>query len=133
LDDADYALHDQRYETTVSVEHFLSFETKDALLGFLRLSLPTAPPLTPELSEAAMIREVHVYGQSLGLGQVSAGRAQHRGLGRALVARAATLAAEAGYRRLSVISAVGTRVYYRRLGFFDEGLYLHRTLAPDAG
>jgi elongator complex protein 3 len=132
VDDAEYALRAQRYETTVSIEHFLSFETDDALLGFLRLSLPTAPPLTPELSGAAMIREVHVYGQSLHLGQNSGGRAQHRGLGRALVDHAAALAADAGYSRLSVISAVGTRVYYRRLGFFDEGLYLHRALAPGA-
>ena len=128
LTDDPPTLRDHRYETRVSVEHFLSFETDAALLGFTRLALPTSPPLTPELSGAAMIREVHVYGQSLGLGQASGARAQHRGLGSALVEHAAQRALEAGFERLAVISAIGTRVYYRRLGFVDEGLYLVRNL-----
>lgn len=75
----------------------------------------------------AMIREVHVYGQVAGLHRTSGG-AQHRGLGRALVERACTIARERGYRAVNVISAVGTRGYYRGLGFEDNGLYQQRRL-----
>ena len=74
-----------------------------------------------------MIREVHVYGTVSRLGEQT-GSAQHLGLGRALVERACELAREAGYGRINVISAVGTRAYYRRLGFVDNGLYQQRVL-----
>jgi elongator complex protein 3 len=78
----------------------------------------------PELAGQAMIREVHVYGPALNLGDDSRGEAQHIGLGTRLIARARQIAAAAGYRRLAVISAVGTREYYRRLGFEVDGLYM---------
>jgi elongator complex protein 3 len=78
---ADLELRDLVYETDVTTEHFLSFETTDGyptadrLAGFLRLSLPhrdVAHPL-PELAGHAMIREVHVYGPALKLGEESRG------------------------------------------------------------
>ena len=72
-------LRELTYDTTVSREYFLSAEIGDVLLGFCRLSLPTAPAITPELDGRAMIREVHVYGQSLSIGEGSQGRAQHQG------------------------------------------------------
>ena len=75
-----------------------------------------------------MIREVHVYGPALNPGDDSRGEAQHSGLGAALIERAAAIAREAGYARLVVISAVGTREYYRRLGFAPDGLYMSRPL-----
>ena len=73
-----------------------------------------------------MIREVHVYGkvaQLHGEGQ----NAQHRGLGKALVERACEIALDAGYRSINVISAIGTRGYYARLGFESAGLYQKRS------
>ena len=76
-----------------------------------------------------MIREVHVYGPALDPGADSQGEAQHTGLGTRLVERAKELAREAGFGRLAVISAVGTREYYRRLGFVPEGLYMTVQLA----
>ena len=117
-----------KYLTSVSEEHFLSFEHAETLFGFCRLSLPSTAPLCEELQEAAMIREVHVYGQSLGLGEESLGRVQHRGLGRALIEEATRIAREAGYMKLAVISAIGTKPYYRKLGFEDGALYQHLTL-----
>ena len=74
-----------------------------------------------------MIREVHVYGTAARLGKAGEG-AQHQGLGRQLVERACAIAAAEGYRAANVISAVGTREYYRRLGFEDAGLYQRRAL-----
>ena len=125
------ALHldEMRYTASGGDEVFLQFITEArAIAGFLRLSLPTSSPLTSELHGAAIIREVHVYGQALGLGEAAAGRAQHAGLGTRLIGRAVQIATEAGYSRLAVISAVGTRNYYRRFGFVDGECYQIRDL-----
>ena len=73
-----------------------------------------------------MIREVHVYGVATPLGE-EASSAQHLGLGRRLVERACAMAREEGYGHVNVISAVGTRAYYRDLGFVDHGLYQQRS------
>lgn len=119
------------YGSSSSEEVFLQFITEDReIAGFLRLCLPFADeaPLHPELADAAIIREVHVYGQSLGIGESETGRAQHAGLGTALIERAVELATERGYGRLAVISAIGTRGYYRKRGFEDGVLYQVRAL-----
>lgn len=81
----------------------------------------------PLAADEAMIREVHVYGAVAALGHASTG-AQHTGLGRKLVARACDIAREAGYERINVISAVGTREYYASLGFEQHGLYQQKEL-----
>ena len=129
-------LRELDYMTDVTTEHFLSFETggmsrlPDRLAGFLRLSLPDksiAHPF-PELTGLAMIREVHVYGPALNLGEDSHGEAQHMGLGSRLVERACELARQAGYDRIAVISAIGTQEYYARLGFAADGHYMTAAL-----
>lgn len=130
----DLTMDDYPYETATTREHFLQWVTSQGrIAGFLRLSLPkweaiqdgqtdvTADELPTGAGEA-MIREVHVYGIAAHLGKSDVA-AQHRGLGRALVSRAVDIAREAGYARLNVISSVGTREYYRHLGFADAGLY----------
>ncbi len=130
-------LEDLSYDTPATCEHFLQWVDGDnRIAGFLRLSLPRPEairelgPDAPVHEGEAMIREVHVYGRSAQL-HTSGQSAQHHGLGRALVERAARIAREAGYERLNVISAVGTREYYRGLGFTDAGLYLRRVLTPE--
>ncbi|MEZ4517872.1 MAG: tRNA uridine(34) 5-carboxymethylaminomethyl modification radical SAM/GNAT enzyme Elp3 [Chloroflexota bacterium] len=123
----DLSLRDLEYETDATTEHFLSFETDDnRLAGFLRLSFPDRmqPHPLPELEGHAMIREVHVYGPALNLGEDSQGEAQHIGLGTRLVRKAMDMARAAGYRRIAVISAIGTREYYTRHGFSLDGLYM---------
>lgn len=117
------------YATSIGRELFLEQTTPQGrLAGFLRLSLPHADAPLEELSGSALVRELHVYGASLELGRRPTGEAQHRGLGRALLARAASRARAAGFRNLAVISAVGTRAYYRRQGFADGPLYQHLAL-----
>jgi elongator complex protein 3 len=129
--ESDLRLLNTTYQTSVSEEQFLSFETEAGqLAGFLRLSLPTVDgqreivTQLPELTGAAMIRELHVYGPALGIGSASDGEAQHLGLGRRLVAEARARARAAGYDRLAVISAIGTRRYYEGLGFTRGELYM---------
>jgi elongator complex protein 3 len=119
------------YTSSMSDEVFLQFITEDRrIAGFLRLSLPNhdEPALHEDLQAAAMIREVHVYGQSLGIGDSEEGRAQHSGLGKALIERAVELSKERGYQSLAVISAIGTRDYYRKRGFYDKVLYQVRDI-----
>lgn len=113
------------YETDATCEIFLSYETPaDRLAGFLRLSLPQTKPPIAELTGCAMIREVHVYGPALKLGDRQAGTAQHAGLGTSLIEEAKRIARTEGYKRLAVIAAVGTRPYYHERGFEQGELYM---------
>ncbi|GAB4579047.1 MAG: tRNA uridine(34) 5-carboxymethylaminomethyl modification radical SAM/GNAT enzyme Elp3 [Anaerolineales bacterium] len=125
---------DLTYSAAHAEEHFLSFVTpSDKLAGFLRLSLPdqSAPPTgLRDLTGAAIIREVHVYGQSLAVGDEQDGAAQHIGLGTQLIARAEQIARAQGFARLAVIAAVGTRKYYEDRGFERGELYLVKPLTP---
>lgn len=78
-----------------------------------------------------MIREVHVYGKSVKIGtsvDESENKAQHLGLGKKLIQRATEISAEKEFERLQVISAIGTREYYRKLGFADGELYQFKLL-----
>ena len=76
-------LDDLIYQAGTAEEHFISFVTPDdGLAGFVRLSLPAKDALLtgmPDLDNAALIREVHVYGQSLAVGAEKTGAAQHTG------------------------------------------------------
>lgn len=118
------------YRTCLGREIFLQFITEsNRIAAFLRLSLPEGPVAIPEIENSAMIREVHVYGLLAGLGQKEGVRSQHLGLGRRLIDEAVQLASLAGFSDLAVISAIGTRPYYRKIGFQDGPLYQHRSLA----
>jgi elongator complex protein 3 len=116
------------YSTSSSTEHFVQMVTKDKLVGFLRLSLPTEQSFIDELKEAAIIREVHVYGPAQRIGKQE-GKAQHRGVGAQLIHKATELASLAHFSQLAVISAIGTRDYYRKQGFTDGQLYQFLPLA----
>ena len=119
----------ERYRTSVGDEAFLQFVTdSDRLAGFLRLCLPEEPAYIAELDASALIREVHVYGSAVTIGERDERKAQHAGLGRRLMDHAAELAREQGFSKMAVISSVGTREYYRRHGFSDGVLYQHRAI-----
>ena len=128
------SLSEIAYETTNTHEVFLQWVTPDnRIAGFLRLSMPNADYANAHATDLpinageAMIREVHVYGRVAGLHQ-GGENAQHRGLGRMLIERACDIARENGYTAINVISAIGTRGYYRKQGFTDNGLYQQRSL-----
>jgi elongator complex protein 3 len=125
-------LEDMVYQAGAAEEHFISYVTPDdKLAGFIRLSLPgKGSPQTgmSDLDGAALIREVHVYGQSLPVGAEKQGAAQHAGLGTRLLEKAESIAKASGFKRMAVISAVGTRGYYLERGFERGKLYLTKTL-----
>jgi elongator complex protein 3 len=131
-------LDTRTYEVAGGTERFISFEDRDRdlLVGFCRLRFPN-DPMGRELEDAAVVRELHVYGSEVGVGSEArsasdasaVGQHQHRGYGRRLVARAEELAADAGYDKLAVLSGIGVRQYYReKLGYRQDGPYVSKRL-----
>ena len=113
-----------KYETSVSTEYFLEYVTdKNKIAGFLRLSIPKIENYINELKNASIIREVHIYGQSIKIGQKDEGKAQHLGLGKKLILLSKELTKQNGFDKLAVISSIGTRVYYKKQGFEMKNLY----------
>ena len=127
----DIELDIMTYEVCGGTEHFISFEdqVQDLLIGFCRLRFPNNP-VRRELQDAAIVRELHVYGSEAGIGQQAGEQDwQHRGYGKKLLAKAEELATEAGYNKLSVISGIGVRQYYReKLGYVQDGPYVSKWL-----
>ncbi len=121
------------YDATLAHECFLQWvDDQGRIAGFLRLSLPkdgmrSALGELPDPLGQAMIREVHVYGKVAAI-DAQGHAAQHMGLGKKLIERACAIAKDAGFAKVNVISAVGTRNYYRARGFYDNGLYQTRDL-----
>jgi elongator complex protein 3 len=132
FDEASLELVQTEYASGSGREIFLELVTaSDRIVGFLRLSLPEEPSFIEELGRNALVRELHVYGGTVEIGALSGGRAQHRGFGARLLDAAEKTARGAGYETLSVISAIGTRDYYRHQRFNDGDLYQHRALSRD--
>jgi elongator complex protein 3 len=115
------------YPASAGTEHFLSFESHDrrTLYAFLRLRFNSSRthPFLPELNDAALVRELHTYGELIPIGENST-RVQHLGLGKELMARAEAIANEYGWKKLAVIAGIGVRAYYRKLGYHLEGTYM---------
>lgn len=123
------------YSAGSGMEVFLSFETRNRLkiLGFLRLRVTQNPhrkELREEQGASAVVRELHIYGQMLNVGDRTEGASwQHRGFGAQLLFEAERVTREEyGLRKLSVISAVGTREYYRKLGYQMNGPYMSKAI-----
>lgn len=134
---AEFQLVRQDYSAGGGREVFLSFEDpkSDRLASLLRLRLPSyalegKAHWLPELSHAAIIRELHTYGPHVPLAKREEGAAQHKGLGERLMRYAETIALEEfGVKRLAVIAGVGVRNYYRKLGYHLEGTYMVKTFS----
>ncbi|KAL4170834.1 hypothetical protein KRP22_008938 [Phytophthora ramorum] len=128
----------REYKANDGDEYFISFETPDRskICGFarLRLSPSAGGGVFPELDGAALIRELHVYGQLVAAiskskkdaanaapNDAERSHAQHTGFGTQLMMKAEEIARAHGYKKVAVIAGVGVRNFYRRLGFEVEG------------
>ena len=128
---ANLKLEDLVYPAAYAEEHFLTYRTVSGrIAGYLRLSLPGSSEerdkvtkAIPELNGAALLREVHIFGQSLAVGSGQQGAAQHIGLGKQLIDKACQISREHGFTSIAVISAIGTREYYAQRGFSHGELY----------
>ncbi len=108
------------YDASGGLEKFISYEYCDAIVGYLRLRLPSVGP--------AFIRELKIFGRVVPVGGESVNDWQHRGYGTRLVKEAEEMAKAAGYGVMRVTSGVGVREYYRKLGYNSDVPYLARTL-----
>jgi len=129
----------QDYNASGGKEIFLSFENKsrDRLYSLLRLRIPSKDVFIPALKNTAIIRELHTYGQlhplkNNGQEQFLAKLAkspQHKGLGKKLIKETENIGKkEFNLKKIAVISGVGVRDYYRKLGYKLQNTYLIKKL-----
>jgi elongator complex protein 3 len=114
-------------------ETFLSYEDpeQDILIGLLRLRKCSPSTFRPELTQGqcSVVRELHVYGSVVPIHDRDPTKFQHQGFGTLLMEEAERIAREEhGSVKLAVISGVGTRHYYRRLGYELDGPYMSKML-----
>uniref|UniRef100_H3DPB7 Elongator complex protein 3 n=1 Tax=Tetraodon nigroviridis TaxID=99883 RepID=H3DPB7_TETNG len=113
-------------------ETFLSYEDpeQDILIGLLRLRRCSPQSFRPELKGgASIVRELHVYGSVVPVSSRDPSKFQHQGFGMMLMEEAERIARdEHGSSKLAVISGVGTRNYYRKMGYELEGPYMVKHL-----
>jgi elongator complex protein 3 len=122
-------LVDRELPTYGGTEQLLTFEKDNKLYSLLRLRLPKEDnKLFPELAGCAIIREIHTYGKTLSHTDKKSEKTQHKGLGKKLIAEAEERAKKAGFKKIAVISSIGTREYYRKVGYARVGLYMVKDL-----
>jgi elongator complex protein 3 len=113
------------YEASGGVEVFISAEDtqNDVLVGLLRLRIPSEKAFRPEIdSKTAIIRELHVYGPQLPVGEEPRDiDTQHLGVGAKLLKKAEEVAySKYDKRKVLILSGIGVREYYRKLGYWRE-------------
>jgi elongator complex protein 3 len=115
------------YESSGGEENFISAESGGKLLGFCRLRIPCKPFRKEITAKSAGVRELHVYGKATALSEE--GSIQHRGIGKRLMSEAEKIASERyGCNKMLVISGIGAREYYRKLGYRQDGVYVSKKL-----
>jgi elongator complex protein 3 len=131
FDEQTLKLNRINYESSGGDETFLSYEDPDeSIYGFLRLRNPSIHAHRKEVgTDSCIVRELHVYGKSLRVGEKGEKEIQHSGLGKNLMKEAEKISREEfDAKRLLVISAVGTREYYQKLGYSLYGPYMSKSL-----
>lgn len=121
----------QEYEASEGKEVFISYEDPetDALIAYIRLRFPSSRAHRPEVDRsAAIIRELHVYGTEVPVGRKYQNAWQHQGFGQRLLEEAEAYAKTEGSKRILVISALGTKAYYKRTGYDYVGAYMGKQL-----
>ena len=119
------------YDACGGKEVFLSFnDENDLTYGFLRLRKPSQNAHRHEITDkTSIVIELHVFGKAIGIGEQEEISIQHQGIGKKLMMKAEEIAAtDLSSNKLCVISAVGTREYYRKLNYKNNGPYMAKEL-----
>ncbi|MDR3222835.1 MAG: tRNA uridine(34) 5-carboxymethylaminomethyl modification radical SAM/GNAT enzyme Elp3 [Methanobrevibacter sp.] len=127
----DFKLFKQSYNASNGCEIFLSYEDKKEkfLTGFLRLRIPSKDAHRTEINnKTAIIRELHIYGNMMKIGDKNMNIGQHRGYGEKLVIEAEKIAISHGKEKLAIMSGIGARNYYKKFGYNLEGPYMVKSL-----
>ena len=120
------------YDAGGGKEIFISVEdaVKDSLIAYLRMRLPSEKVYRPEITArpSALVRELHVYGSVVSVGERDAKAWQHKGYGKSLLQEAEQIAQEEGAEQILVTSALGARDYFRKLDYESIGVYMGKSL-----
>ena len=123
----DLSFEVMEYEASNGKEFFISVEDEfDTLYGFLRLRIPSEK-LRKEIT-GSLVREIHVYSSAIDIGIKDIKSFQHRGLGKKLMLRAEEITKKLGLDKITVISGIGVREYYGKIGYRKEGPYMVKKL-----
>ncbi|MBS3105856.1 tRNA uridine(34) 5-carboxymethylaminomethyl modification radical SAM/GNAT enzyme Elp3 [Candidatus Woesearchaeota archaeon] len=119
-----------KYEASHGKEFFIAAEDKgaDVLFGYCRLRFPSQYLRQEIIKDSALIRELHVYSAAVQIGKKSDDSFQHKGIGKQLMAKAEEIAKQNGKDKMVVISGIGAREYFRKLGYGLEGCYMAKKL-----
>jgi len=131
----DVELLEYREEASGGLDIFLSFEdtVRDILIGYIRFRIPSEQAHRPEVSEVptAVVRELHVYGPLVPVGERRPDGWQHRGYGAKLIAEAERLSVEEyDVKKMVILSALGVKRYYAKFGYRPDGPYVSKRVGP---
>ena len=120
----------RKYKASYGWEYFISAEDveQDILVGYLRMRFPHAPHREEISKDDALIRELKVVGKQIPIGLRKRYGMQHKGIGRMLLRKAEEIAKDKGKEEMHIISAIGTREYYRKFGYALKGAYMSKKL-----
>lgn len=117
-----------KYESGGGQEYFLQYvDTNNLILGFLRLRIPFEPFLDV-LKNTSIVRELHVYGAVVKIGEKSKEKTQHMSFGSKLLYEAEKITKDNGVKKIAVIAGVGVRPYYRKFGYKLEKTYMLKVI-----
>ncbi len=121
----------KRYKASKEVEYFISAEDTERgiLLGYLRMRFPYKPHRWEINKDDALIRELKVVGFQVPIGLRKSIGIQHKGIGRMLLKKAEEIAIDKGKENMLIISSIGAREYYRKLGYTLKGVYMWKSLS----
>jgi len=131
----DLKLNIIKYEASAGEEYFISYESKNGkiLYGFCRLRLPLESLRNNIISgkygflnTSAIVRELHVYGELVPVGGKK--KVQHSGVGKRLMKEAEKIVKEHNLAKIVVISGVGVREYYKKLGYKLKDTYMIKNI-----
>lgn len=131
IDINDVKIMVRKYGDNKADEYFISFESHDnsIIYGFCRLRLNKSNEgvIFEELKDAALIRELHVYGLMVPHNSDKT-KTQHIGFGKKLLKAAENIACDKGFKKIAVISGIGVREYYQKNGYYLDGTYMTKLL-----
>ena len=118
------------YQASESKEFFIAAEDKNnVIMGFCRLRFPSQQLRKEINKKTAIVRELHVYSSAVAIGKDAKDKqVQHRGFGKKLMEKAEELALEHGKNKMLVISGIGAKEYYKKLGYGYDGVYMGKKL-----
>ena len=132
IDWDDMILDIHKYPASCGTEYFIQYCSKDKriLYAFIRLRFNHVYKYSlKSLEDCALIRELHVYGQHVNIGNKNKYGVQHKGLGTKLLKKAESISIRNGFKRMAIISGAGVRGFYIKKGYhLGENDYMYKNL-----